>query len=43
MGDYGIIGGSVEGDEKSPTSPITVVFIAAMEEVAVEEKCIASF
>ena len=43
MGDHWVVGSTVVGDEESPTSPVTVVLVAAMEEVGVKEESITCF
>ena len=40
MGKDWIIGDTVIGDEESPASPVTVVLITTMENIAVEEESI---
>ena len=40
--DSGIVGGTVVCNEEGPSSPVTVVLVAAMENVRVEEESITS-
>ena len=40
MGDHWVVWSTVIGDEESPTSPVTVVLVAAMEKVGVKEESV---